>query len=125
MKYHEMTKNYIFREFKCGLSIEETAKLCFKTVRTVKQWDLGKEIPRECKRLMRIHTRLELSNSKEWEGFKMQNDHLQLPTGQQITPQQILAGIALLSISSELEIRTNTKILQFAREISRIKNVQS
>ena len=23
MKYHEMTKNYIFREFECGLTIEE------------------------------------------------------------------------------------------------------
>lgn len=32
MKYHEMTKNYIFREFECGLSIEDTAKLCFKSV---------------------------------------------------------------------------------------------
>ncbi|TON99249.1 regulator, partial [Vibrio parahaemolyticus] len=23
MKYHEMTKNYIFREFECGLSVEQ------------------------------------------------------------------------------------------------------
>ncbi|MCG6418627.1 regulator, partial [Vibrio fluvialis] len=23
MKYHEMTKNYIFREFECGLTVEE------------------------------------------------------------------------------------------------------
>ncbi|TNZ34870.1 regulator, partial [Vibrio parahaemolyticus] len=26
MKYHEMTKNYIFREFECGLTVEEAAK---------------------------------------------------------------------------------------------------
>ena len=32
MKYHEMTKNYIFREFECGLTVEEAAKLCLKTV---------------------------------------------------------------------------------------------
>ncbi len=37
MKYHEMTKNYIFREFECGLTVEEAAKLCLKTVRTVKE----------------------------------------------------------------------------------------
>ncbi|MBF4337479.1 regulator, partial [Vibrio anguillarum] len=27
MKYHEMTKNYFFREFEYGLSAEDTAKL--------------------------------------------------------------------------------------------------
>ncbi|TOB20634.1 regulator, partial [Vibrio parahaemolyticus] len=25
MKYHEMTKNYIFREFECGLTVEQAA----------------------------------------------------------------------------------------------------
>ncbi|STY92178.1 Uncharacterised protein [Vibrio anguillarum] len=52
MKYHEMTKNYFFREFEYGLSAEDTAKLCFKSVRTVNEWDGGKNIPKECKRLM-------------------------------------------------------------------------
>ncbi|MBF4348391.1 regulator, partial [Vibrio anguillarum] len=47
MKYHEMTKNYVFREFECHLSKEETAKLCFKSVRTVNEWDGGKNIPKE------------------------------------------------------------------------------
>lgn len=42
MKYHEMTKNYIFREFECGLSVEQAAELCLKTVRTTKEWDKGK-----------------------------------------------------------------------------------
>ncbi len=37
MKYHEMTTNYVFRELECGLSVEETADLCFKCVRTVKE----------------------------------------------------------------------------------------
>lgn len=57
MKYREMTKNYIFRELKCGLSIKQTSELCFKSVRTVKEWDKGKEIPKECKRLnvQRVH----------------------------------------------------------------------
>ncbi|TXX83564.1 regulator, partial [Vibrio cholerae] len=29
MNRKEMTKNFVFREFECGLSIEEAAKLCF------------------------------------------------------------------------------------------------
>ncbi len=65
MKYHEMTKNYVFREFECGLSVEQAAELCFKSVRTVKEWDKGKEIPKECRRLMRNQCRLELSHNKE------------------------------------------------------------
>ncbi|MGF1909637.1 regulator [Vibrio kasasachensis] len=120
MKYHEMTKNFIFREFECGMSIDETAKLCFKSVRTVKEWDKGKEIPKECKRLMRNQTRLELSNSDEWKGFRMNNQKLELPTGQRVSPQEILAGIGLLHIGSELELKTSVKILKYARSIAKL-----
>ncbi|PAU35468.1 regulator [Vibrio coralliilyticus] len=121
MKYHEMTKNYIFREFVCGLTIDKTAMLCFKSVRTVKEWDKGKEIPEECKRLMRKECRLELSYTDEWKGFKMKNERLELPTGQLVTPQEILLGIALLQINSELEIKTSRKLLKLARAIASIK----
>ncbi|WP_076588730.1 phage protein [Vibrio ostreicida] len=121
MKYHEMTKNYCFREFECGLSVEDTAKLCFKTVTTVKSWDKGAAIPKECKRLMRMYKRLELSYSKDWIGFSMNRSRMELPTGQLITPQQILAGIGLLEINSELEIKTSTQLLKLARFISAIK----
>lgn len=120
MKYHEMTKNYCFRELECGLSVQETAKLCFKSVRTVKEWDNGKDIPRECKRLMRKERRLELSFSDEWRGFRMNNQKLELPTGQHVTPQEILAGIGLLQIQSELELKTSTKLLKLARVIAKL-----
>ncbi|TON57599.1 regulator, partial [Vibrio parahaemolyticus] len=30
--FRKMSKNYVFREFECGLSVEEAAKLCFKSV---------------------------------------------------------------------------------------------
>ncbi|MEF1253909.1 regulator [Vibrio sp. M260112] len=122
MKYHEMTKNYFFREFECGLSVEETAELCFKSVRTIKEWDKGSEIPKECKRLMRMQKRLELSCFSEWEGFVMRNNHLELPTGHIVTPQEILTGIALLEIQSELEINTTSKLAKYVRAISSIKN---
>ncbi|NOJ26209.1 phage protein [Vibrio coralliilyticus] len=121
MKYHEMTKNYCFREFECGLSIEETAELCFKSVRTVKEWDKGQPIPRECKRLMRFAKGRELSADEGWDCFRMHFNKLELPTGQFITPQELLVGIALLEIQSELETKTTTKILKYVRAISKFK----
>ncbi|MBY8208077.1 regulator [Vibrio fluvialis] len=123
MKYHEMSKNYIFREFECGLTREQTAELCFKSVRTVAEWDRGKPIPPECKRLMRITTGRELSLLSCWEGFKMRKGKLELPTGQMVTPQQIIIGIALVEIESDLELKTKSKLLKLARAIERIKSI--
>ena len=121
MKYHEMTKNYIFRELECQLSIEETAKLCFKTVRTVKEWDTGKVIPPECKRLMRITAKRELHHDEKWEQFELRGGRLKLPTGQLVTPQQIMTGIALLEIQSVEDRKTLHKLLRFSRAIAKIK----
>jgi len=121
MKYHEMTKNYIFREFECGLTVEQAAELCLKTVRTVKEWDKGKTIPPECKRLMRMTKGRELSPSEQWEQFKMHYDRLELPTGQLVTAQQVLTGIALLEIGSEPDQVTMTKILRYVRAIIQTK----
>ncbi len=120
MHYRKMNENYIFREFTCHLTKKETAKLCFKSVRTITEWDKGKPIPAECKRLMRYASGRELSDCGEWERFIMHKDKLELPTGQRVSAQEIMAGIALLSINSELEILTTTKLLKFARAISRV-----
>ncbi len=124
MKYHEMTKNYIFREFECGLSVEQAAELCLKTVRTVKEWDKGKTIPPECKRLMRMTKGRELSSSVQWEHFKMHHDRLELPTGQLVTAQQILTGIALLEIGALTDLEAavpDTKICQSPKQFDEIK----
>ncbi|MEK2144794.1 regulator [Vibrio parahaemolyticus] len=121
MKYHEMTKNYIFREFECGLTVEEAAKLCLKTVRTVKEWDKGKAIPPECKRLMRMTKGRELSSSEEWEHFKMHYDKLELPTGQLVTAQQVLIGLALLEIGALTDLEVAARVLKYARAIARLK----
>ncbi|EKO3920242.1 DUF3653 domain-containing protein [bacterium 19MO03SA05] len=120
MKYHEMSKNYIFRELQCQLSIKETAELCFKSVRTVKQWDSGKIIPPECKRLMRMHAGYELNKSEQWQGFKIVNEQLILPTGQALSPQQILMGAALVEISASDDIRTRSRLLKYARVIAKL-----
>ncbi|MBL4303862.1 phage protein [Vibrio fluvialis] len=121
MKYHEMTKNYIFREFECGLTREQTAKLCFKSVRTVTEWDKGKPIPPECKRLMRMSSRIELSYLDVWKDFRIIRGKLELPTGQKVSPQEILTGIALIQVQSELEIKVSTQLLKLARSIQSIK----
>ena len=120
MKYHEMTKNYIFREFECGLSIEQAAELCLKTVRTVKEWDKGKTIPPECKRLMRMMKGRELSSSEQWEQFKMHYDRLELPTGQLVTAQQVLTGIALLEIGALTDLEAAGRILKYVRALKDI-----
>ena len=120
MHHRKMTKNYIFREYKCGLTREETAKLCFKTVRTVTGWDEGKPIPPECKRLMRMAKGRELSKSDDWKQFKMHNNGLELPNGQTVTAQQIMAGIALLEIQSADELKTSTYLIKMARKLAQI-----
>ncbi|EKO3430548.1 phage protein [Vibrio fluvialis] len=121
MHYRKMTKNYIFRKFECELSKEETAKLCFKSVRTVTGWDEGKAIPPECRRLMRWANSRKLSHHKEWEQFRMVKGKLELPTGQQITPQELLTSIGLLAIQSELELKTCSKLLKLARTLASLK----
>ncbi|MEZ8413836.1 regulator [Vibrio splendidus] len=122
MKYREMSKNYIFRKLECQMTKKEVSELCFKSVRTVTGWDEGNTIPPECKRLMRMAKGRELSVCEDWRQFKMLYDSMELPTGQVVKPQQILAGIALLGIQSELEIKTSTQLLKIARSIARVRS---
>ncbi|MGR5267721.1 DUF3653 domain-containing protein [Vibrio astriarenae] len=121
MRYNDMTKNYIFREFKCRLSIEETAELCFKSVMTVKGWDSGNQIPRECRRLMRLYSNTVGAHSDEWQDFKLENGKLVLPTGQRLSPSQILVGAALVEIGSELELKTSSKVIKTARALNKYR----
>ncbi len=100
---------------------KEVAELCFKSVRTVTGWDEGNPIPPECKRLMRMSRGRELGGSDTWLNFKMHYDKLELPTGQLVTAQQLLLGVALLEIQSELELKTTTALLKYVRAIVRIK----
>ncbi len=64
---------------------------------------------------------LEFSVCEEWEQFKMLYDKMELPTGQVVRPQQILAGIALLEIQSEIEIKTSTYLIRVARVLTKMK----
>ncbi|MFQ2758264.1 DUF3653 domain-containing protein [Aeromonas caviae] len=96
----ELTKNFIFRWFECGLSEEETANLCFVSVRRVTNWDKGKEIPPVYKRLMRMASGRELPTIfKEWQGWRMKNDCLIAPNGVMFDRRRIEA---LAIIQAEL-----------------------
>lgn len=123
MNRKEMTKNFVFREFECGLSIEEAAILCFKTVSEVKSWDEGEKIPPICKRLMRWHSRKELYYGDEWWGFRMEGGRLILPTGDRVAPQQILFAIAILQIEAPEHDLVRSKLLKYARAMVRIKGL--
>lgn len=51
----------------------------------------------------------------------MHHDSLDLPTGKLVSAQQVLAGMALLEIQSELEIETSTYVLKLARVITKLR----
>jgi len=122
MKYNKMTKNYFFRFYECGLSIENTAILCFKSASQVKKWDAGEDIPPECRRLMRMYSKTELGFHDTWKGFSFSRNKLKLPTGRELEPQQILTAVALLEIECDTDKRTLTKLLKFSRAIAKIKS---
>ncbi|MCG9544793.1 regulator [Vibrio sp. Isolate33] len=117
-----MTKNQLFREFYCRLSLEETAELCFKNVTTVKRWDKGNPIPNECKRLMRLCSYREVGISDDWVGFYVENGKFVLPTGQRLTASQILLGAALLEIGSNEDQKTASSLIRLARCIAKTLN---
>lgn len=64
----------------------------------------------------------ELSPSKQWEHFKMHYDRLELPTGQLVTAQQILTGIALLEIGALTDLEAAGQVLKYARALKSIMN---
>ena len=120
MKHKSISKNQVFRQFECGLSIEETAELCCKNKNTVKAWDRGREIPECCRRLMRLNTGRIISHKKNWEDFKISHHHIVTPTGETITPQQILLAQALMYGQSQETFQTSSKLLRLARAVAKI-----
>lgn len=121
MKVTKMTKNRVFREIICNLSIKETSKLCGINSTDVTKWDEGEPIPSGYKRLMRTYRRLELCYLDEWEGFKIEGGRLILPTGARLTPAQVLTGSALIEIACCDDIKTQSKLLKIARAIVEVK----
>ncbi len=115
-----MTSNQIFRQFECGLSIEETAELCCKSINTVKAWDRGREIPECCRRLMRLQTGREISHKKNWEDFKIAHHRIVTPTGETLTPQQLLLAQALVYGECEKTTQTRTRLIKLARAVAKI-----
>ncbi|WP_415721582.1 DUF3653 domain-containing protein [Photobacterium ganghwense] len=117
----KITNNYIFRKFTCGLSREETAELCFKTVRTVTRWDEGQEIPPVCRRLMKLYSCRDLEAINEnWRGWKIKHGELVTPNGWSLTPDRIVTGNALLEINAEDDRKTKAAIMKAARLLRKV-----
>ena len=125
MKFKDISKNQLFREIECGLTLEETANLCFKHIKTVKEWDKGRPIPPECKRLMRMYRTRDASKEANWQQFKITNGLLELPTGLLVTPQQILLGAALITEGSESTRKTSLYLMKTARALANILVLRS
>ncbi|BDU37183.1 hypothetical protein TUMSATVNIG2_16520 [Vibrio nigripulchritudo] len=68
---------------------------------------------------MRYHAKKQLSHHKDWEGFKITGNRLVLPDGERVTPQQLITGLALIEINTDLEIEIKRKLLKYARIISK------
>ncbi len=69
---------------------------------------------------MRMTKGRELSSSEQWDHFKMHYDRLELPTGQLVTAQQILTGIALLELGAIDDLEISRRILKYARALKNI-----
>lgn len=57
----------------------------------------------------------ELSSCEDWENFVMRHDRLELPTGQLVTAQQVLIGVALLELGATNDIKIAHQLLKYAR----------
>ncbi|EXJ24675.1 phage family protein [Vibrio parahaemolyticus VPTS-2009] len=51
----------------------------------------------------------------------MHKETLELPTGQLVTPQEILTGIALLEIGAEPDLIITSKLMKYVRAIVNLK----
>lgn len=124
MKLRQSSKSQFFIEITCGLSIEKAAKLCGKKASEITEWCKKDTIPCGYKRLMRMNRKLELSEDKKWLGFKMESGKLVLPTGDRLSPEQILTGHALIEIGAPDDRKTLSRLVRIAREIARIRNIK-
>lgn len=105
----------------CGLTVEKTAELCFKSVSTVTKWDRGRTIPPICKRLMKLYANRRLDAvSKEWRGWMFNKGELITPNGWSLTPNQIFMGNALIEIGTDNDRALRAEIMRVARLIKNI-----
>lgn len=117
----QITQNAYFRIYICGLSLEKTAELCFKSVKTVEGWDRGRKIPPICKRLMKLYCNKDLDPiCDDWHGWKINQGELITPNGWSLTPEKIVMGNALIEIGAENDKKTRQELLKIARLLKKI-----
>lgn len=90
----QMTENYIFRWFRCGLSLEKTSQICDVSQETVRRWDRGSRIPKQARTIMEMYSGLRLDHHhKSWKGWKLRGAWLISPYGDRITMEQALWAV--------------------------------
>ncbi|WP_096779131.1 DUF3653 domain-containing protein [Zobellella denitrificans] len=115
MKRVKITKNFIFRWHECGLSKEETAKLCARSVKTITEWDKGKKIPAECITLMKMASgQLEHDLSPQWAGWRLAGEYLIAPSGRRFT------GKWLRELDYEMQLKEQEKLRRDEKWIRKI-----
>lgn len=108
-----ITKNYIFRWFECGLSIKQAADLCFKAESTIKGWDAGKPIPRECRLLMQLATAQRISPLiKGWDGWRFIDNKLVSPDGAHYTSNRIVELQFLITNDKQAMCPDNVRMIR-------------
>lgn len=113
---NKLTPNAYFRIYTCGLSVKNTAELCFKSVNTVAGWDRGRDIPPVCRRLMKIYSNRNLDPIDDnWRGWRISKGELVTPNGWTLTPDKIVLGNALIEIDAESDRKHQAEILKVAR----------
>lgn len=91
MKREKTTDNFIFRFFRCGLSLEKTCKLCDVSQKTVEGWDRGNPIPEHRKRLMELYSGLRLDHlHDDWAGWIIRGPWMITPYGEKLRMRDIL-----------------------------------
>lgn len=87
----KLTDNYIFRFFKCGLSLEKTSHLCDVSQKTVEAWDRGKPIPKHHRKMMELYSGFDISHIDDsWKGWRINGRWLVSPFGDHITMERLL-----------------------------------
>ncbi|MBV7296619.1 DUF3653 domain-containing protein [Enterovibrio paralichthyis] len=117
------SQNYIFRRFECGLSLDEAAKLCFKSVSDIEKWDEGEPIPPECRRLMRMYSGREICGiNDEWDGWRISRGGIITPANEFLDPDRIITGNYLLQLGTREDRAAAHRVLKYSRLIRRNKD---
>nr|WP_267134809.1 DUF3653 domain-containing protein [Vibrio sp. A1-b2] len=69
---------------------------------------------------MRLQTGRAISHQKNWKNFKIAHHRIVTPTGETLTPQQLLLAQALVYGQCEYTVKTTSRLIKLARAVAKI-----